>query len=95
MQAVLCDICEGPIRNKAFEIHIIRGEAVHTEQGRPRIAQRGGAQMNFLCGGCGDWVLEAMAHLKQAHLTAAEKEPAGEPPRRQTRRGEGFARRAS
>ena len=65
MQAVLCDICEQPIRGKAFEFQIIRGEVVNTEQGQARIVQRGGSQMMLVCNPCGYWVMEAMAHLRQ------------------------------
>ena len=65
MQAVLCDICDRPIRGKAFEFQIIRGEAVNTEQGQPRIVQREGSQMMHVCSPCGYWIMEAMAHLRQ------------------------------
>lgn len=54
MQVVLCDICEQPIR----------GEAVSTDEGRPRVAQRGGASIRFLCSGCGNWLRDAMEHLR-------------------------------
>ncbi len=64
MQAVLCDICEQPIRGEALELHLIRGEAVNAEEGRPRVAQRGGASMQFLCAGCGNWLRDAMEHLR-------------------------------
>lgn len=64
MQAVLCDICEQPIRGEAFELHLIRGEAVNAEEGRPRVAQRGGSTMQFLCLGCGTWLRDAMQHLR-------------------------------
>jgi hypothetical protein len=50
---VLCDICERPIRSKAFESHVIRGEAVHTEQGQPRIVQREGSLFMYMCSPCG------------------------------------------
>ena len=73
MQAVLCDICERPIRGKAFEFQIIRGEAVNTEQGQPRIVQREGSQMMHVCSSCGYWTMEAMAHLRQT-LSLAEGE---------------------
>ncbi len=75
MQAVLCDICEHPIRGKAFEFQIIRGEAVNTEQGQPRIVQREGSQMMHVCSPCGYWIMEAMAHLRQM-LSLAEGEAA-------------------
>ena len=71
MQAVLCDICEHPIRGKAFEFQIIRGEAVNTEQGRPRVVLREGSQMMYVCSPRGYWVMEAMAHLRQT-LSLAE-----------------------
>ncbi len=64
MQAVLCDICEQPIRGEALELHLIRGEAVSGDEGRPRVAQRGGASMQFLCGGCGSWLRDAIEHLR-------------------------------
>ncbi|MBM4415086.1 MAG: hypothetical protein FJ035_02215 [Chloroflexi bacterium] len=64
MQAVLCDICEQPIRGEALELHMIRGEAVSFDEGRPRVAQRGGASMQFLCAGCGGWLRDAMGHLR-------------------------------
>lgn len=45
MQVVLCDICDLPIRGKAFEIHFIHGEAVHSESGGSRIVSRDGTTM--------------------------------------------------
>ncbi len=73
MQAMLCDICERPIRGKAFEFQIIRGEAVNTEQEPPRIVQREGSQMMHVCSPCGHWIMEAIAHLRQT-LSLAEGE---------------------
>ena len=64
MQAVLCDVCERPIRGKALEVHHIRGEAVYTEEGRPRVVARGKANMYYMCDACGTWVIEAIAHLR-------------------------------
>ena len=57
MQAVLCDVCEQPIRGKALEVHHIKGEAVHTEEGKPRVVRRGDASMFFMCERCGGWVV--------------------------------------
>ena len=72
MQAVLCDICERPIRGEAFEFHILHGEAVETETGRPRIVQREGSMFMYMCSPCGYWVQEAMAHLRQARGLAEQ-----------------------
>jgi hypothetical protein len=72
VQAVLCDICGHPILGNAYELQILRGRAVQTETGRPRIVQRAGAQlMSFMCEGCGDWTTRAMEHLRTAHDTGA------------------------
>lgn len=67
MQAVLCDICERPIRGKAFEVHFIHGEAVNTESGSSRIVQRDGTTMTFLCDSCGRWTRAAMDYLRQGY----------------------------
>ncbi len=76
MQAVLCDTCERPIRGKAFEFHVIRGEAVHTEQGQPRIVQREGSLFMYMCSPCGYWVQEVIAYLRQGHILGeAETRP--------------------
>lgn len=64
MQAVLCDVCERPIKGQALEVHHIRGEAVHTEEGRPRVVQRGTANMFYMCDPCGGWVTQAIEHLR-------------------------------
>ena len=64
MQAVLCDICEQPIRGEALEIHLIRGEAVNMEEGRARVVQRGTTSMRYACGPCGTWIEQAIAHLR-------------------------------
>jgi hypothetical protein len=65
MHAVLCDVCERPIFGKALELHHLWGEAVNTEEGRPRIAARGQSGMYFLCAACGLWVEQAIAHLRE------------------------------
>ena len=70
MQTVLCDICERPVRGQAYEFHFIHGEAVNTETGQPRIVQRGGTRMMYLCSPCGGWVQTAMDHLREAHQEA-------------------------
>ncbi len=70
MQAVLCDICEQPIRGKAFEVHFIHGEAVNSESGTSRIVQRDGTTMTFLCDSCGSWTRDAMAYLRQGYHDA-------------------------
>ena len=66
MQAVLCDICEMPIRGEATEIHFIRGEAVYTEEGRPRVVQRGSASMRYACKPCSAWIEAAITHLRMS-----------------------------
>lgn len=66
MQALLCDICEQPIRGEATEHHIIRGEATATDSGKPRIAQRGSSQMLYLCGSCSGWLQSALAQLRSS-----------------------------
>ena len=71
MQAVLCDICTQPIRGTALELHELQGEVVSTENGTPRITQRGGARMMHLCEPCGVWVQRAMEHLRQAYRESA------------------------
>lgn len=80
MQTVLCDICTQPIRGGALELHELQGEVVSTEDGTPRITQRGGSRMMHMCNPCGMWVQRAMEHLRQAHRESAV---AGEPPKRQ------------
>jgi hypothetical protein len=75
MQVVLCDICDLPIRGKAFEVHFIHGEAVHSESGGSRIVSRDGTTMTFLCDSCGQWTREAMEYLRQGH---AESRRAGQ-----------------
>ena len=82
MQAVLCDICEQPIRGKAFEVHFIHGEAVNIETGSSRIIQRDGATMTFLCESCGGWTREAMEHLRQGHRDAIAYQQSGPTGRR-------------
>ena len=71
MQVVLCDICELPIRGKAFEVHFIHGEAVRSESGGSRIVSRDGTTMTFLCDPCGQWTREAMEYLRQGHQEAS------------------------
>ncbi len=71
MQAVLCDICEQPIRGQAMEIHFIRGEAVNMEEGRPRVVQRGNTSMRWTCASCGNWIEQAIAHLRASLLLSA------------------------
>ena len=66
MQAVLCDVCERPIRGRALEVHHIRGEAVHTEEGRPRVVQRGSTSMFYMCESCGGWVTQAISYLRES-----------------------------
>ena len=66
MQPVLCDICERPIRGPAYEFHFIRGEVGKHGAGTPRIVQRQGAHMIYLCDPCGGWVRGAMDHLRTA-----------------------------
>ena len=70
MQVVLCDICDMPIRGKAFEVHFIHGEAVHSENGSSRIVARDGTTMTFLCNACGQWTREAMEYLRQGYADA-------------------------
>lgn len=70
MQVVLCDICDQPIRGKAFEVHFIHGEAVHSEGGGSRIVSRDGTTMTFLCDSCGQWTREAMEYLRNGHAEA-------------------------
>lgn len=70
MQTVLCDICEQPIRGKAFEVHFIHGETVNTESGSARIIQRDGTTMTFLCESCGGWTREAMDYLRRGYRQA-------------------------
>jgi hypothetical protein len=77
MQAVLCDICDQPIRGEALEVHLIRGEAVSSEEGRPRVAQRGSAAMMYLCSPCGHWLRDAMAHLKAGLRAGGAQTQAG------------------
>ena len=72
MQAVLCDICERPIWGKAFEFHILRGEAVETETGRPRIIQREGSMFMYMCDPYCHWIQEALAHLRLSHGLAKQ-----------------------
>ena len=75
MQAVLCDLCDRPIRGSAFELHFIRGEAVSGENGQTRLVQREGSSMLHLCTTCGEWVQQAMAHLRRGHSEAALAKP--------------------
>ena len=84
MQATLCDICEQPIRGKAFEVHFIHGEAVNTDSGSSRIVQRDGTTMTFLCQACGGWTRDAMEYLRQGHRDASVYERYGLPGRRAT-----------
>jgi hypothetical protein len=67
MHAVLCDLCGKPMRGRAYEVHVIRGEAVNGDQGTLRIAQRGTSRMHFFCGSCGGWLQGAMDHLRNAY----------------------------
>lgn len=71
MQAVLCDICELPIRGHAFEVHYIHGAAVQGETGSARIVHRDGSQMLYLCEPCGQWVQEAMEYLRRGYRDSA------------------------
>ena len=65
VQAVLCDICEQPIRGSAFEIHFIHGHAVHMENGSSRIVERDGATMMFMCERSGTWTQDAVKYLRR------------------------------
>ena len=78
MNALLCDICERPIRGSAYELHFIRGEAVVGEGGQSRIVHREGSTMLHLCETCGDWVRAAMDHLRQGHTEAAHARQSAE-----------------
>ena len=84
MQAVLCDICEQPIRGKAFEVHFIHGEAVNTDAGSSRIIQRDGTTMTFLCQSCGSWTRDAMDYLRQGYRDAVAYPQSGPAGRRTT-----------
>ncbi len=64
MQAVLCDVCERKVKGAAFELHLIRGEAVKSDGGT-RLTHRGSAQQIYLCGGCGQWLKFALEHLRE------------------------------
>ena len=75
MQAVLCDLCDLPIRGSAFELHFIRGEAVSGDGGQTRLVQREGSSMLHLCAPCGEWVQRAMEHLRQGHKEVARLIP--------------------
>lgn len=66
MQTILCDVCRKPISGRAVEMHEIWGEAVQTEEGRPRIVARQKSTMLYLCGACGDWLSKARDHLRQS-----------------------------
>ena len=66
MQALLCDICEQPIRGEATEHHIISSEATATDSGKPRITQRGSSQMLYLCGSCSGWLQSTLAQLRRS-----------------------------
>ncbi len=77
MQALLCDICEQPIRGKAFELHFIHGDAVNPENGPARIVRRDGSTVTFLCESCGRWTRDAMDHLRRGYRDAsAYQQPA-------------------
>ena len=82
MQAMLCDICERPIRGKAFEVHFIHGEVVNTDAGFSRISQRDGTTMTFLCQSCGSWTRDAMDFLRQGYRDAIAYQQSGTPERR-------------
>ena len=73
MQAVLCDVCERPIRGMAMEMHHIRGEAVQTDEGRPRVVARGSASMFYMCDPCGAWVTQAIEHLRESLKPSATR----------------------
>ena len=76
MQALLCDICEQPIRGEATEHHIISGETVATDSGKPRIVQRGNTQMLYLCGSCSGWLQSAFTQLRHSLTGAGQAGPA-------------------
>ena len=63
MQTTLCDICGLPIRGEAIELQLIRGDAMSTEEGHPRIVRRGTTSMRYACLPCGTWIEQAIAHL--------------------------------
>ena len=67
MHALLCDTCGTPIRGEATEYQIVPGTSLPTQEGRARIALRGGqAQWLSLCGPCSNWVGEAIETLRHA-----------------------------
>ena len=47
--------------------------AVYTEEGRPRVVQRGTASMRYACKPCSSWIEAAISHLRLsvARTTAA------------------------
>lgn len=66
MQTILCDVCQKPVGGRALELHEIWGEAVQTEEGRPRIVARQKSTLLYLCGPCGDWLASARQHLSRS-----------------------------
>jgi hypothetical protein len=71
VQALLCDVCNGPMSGEALELHVFRGQAVKGDGGSVRIAQRGGASQIFMCESCGTWMHSALDHLRRACLQGA------------------------
>ena len=57
-------------------MHHIKGEAVHTEEGKPRVVRRGEASMFYMCEPCGGWVTQAIDHLR---VTLRSSSPSAAP----------------
>jgi len=67
MQALLCDICRGPIMGETTEHQIVSGTAIPSDEGKVRIALRGQVRWLYLCETCSNWVDQALKTLRQAH----------------------------
>ncbi|MSP22549.1 MAG: hypothetical protein EXR66_05975 [Dehalococcoidia bacterium] len=73
MQAVLCDVCDRKILGTAYEMHLIRGQGAKPENGT-KLAHRRGSNQIYLCGGCGDWLKQALDHLTEWFRALRESE---------------------
>ncbi len=81
MQSILCDVCEGEIRETAQELIRVTGMVASAMDAGVRIVNRQTMSVHIVCPGCADWLFGAQVYLGD-HLAAAaqRRTPAAQSP---------------